>query len=93
MNPKEKLLLAMYREQRGGNSDMRSSVQPDRMQLDQGAFNKVIQSLQTDGLIRGAVLIRDRNSEYPEQVILNRVALTHYGVHYLKNHVLTRTGE
>ncbi|KYZ75093.1 hypothetical protein AXX12_13000 [Anaerosporomusa subterranea] len=93
MTTKERILLAIYREYRKGNSDMRRSVRHDGLQLDPGSFNQDIQSLQSEGLIRGAVLVRDRSKNYPDQVILNQVAVTHYGLHYLRRNLLAKTGE
>mgnify|MGYP007049788326 CR=1 FL=1 len=58
LTTKEKILLAIYREYRQGISDMRHSVRHDGLQVDSGLFNREIQALQTDGLIRGAVLVR-----------------------------------
>ena len=91
MNSKEAVLLAIYQEYVKGNSDMRRSVRSERWQLDTGSFNQEIQALQFEGLIRGAVLVRDRFKDFPDQVILNRVALTNYGLHYLKNILLKKT--
>jgi len=91
MNSKEAVLLAIYQEHRKGNADMRRSVRSERLQLDAGSFNKEIQALQFDGLIRGAVLVRDRYKDFPDQVILNRVALTHFGLYYLQNRLLKQT--
>jgi hypothetical protein len=93
LTTKERVLLAIYREYRKGNSDMRRSVRHDGLQLDPGSFNQEIQSLQSEGLIRGAVLVRDQNKKYPDQVILNQVALTHYGLHYLKSHQFPQIGD
>lgn len=91
LTTKEKILLAIYREYRQGISDMRHSVRHDGLQVDSGIFNREIQALQSDGLIRGAVLVRDRTRNYPDQVILNQVALTHYGLHYLRSRMLAKT--
>jgi hypothetical protein len=92
LSTKERILLAIYREYRKGNSDMRHSVRHDGLQVDPGLFNQEIQSLQSEGLIRGAVLVRDRNKSYPDQVILNQVAVTHFGLHYLRSCLLAKTG-
>lgn len=88
MDLKDRVLLAMYDEYQKGNADMRRTVRPERLQLEPSTFNRQIQALQTEGFIRGAVLVRDRDSIFPEQVILNRVALTNYGLHYLKSNLL-----
>lgn len=88
MTVKDRVLLAIYREYKQGNSDMRVTVRAEQLKIDDGTFNQEVQSLQTAGLIRGAVLVRNRNKPYPDQVILHRVALTHSGLHYLKHHLL-----
>lgn len=89
---KEAVLWAIYQEYEKGNSDMRRTVRSEQLKLDDGSFNQEIQALQFDGLIRGAVLVRDRYKDFPDQVILNRVALTQYGLHYLKTKLLRKTG-
>lgn len=93
MSTKEKILLAIYREYKRGNSDMRQSVGHQRLQVDPELFNQEIQTLQTEGLIRGAVLVKDRYNKFPDQVILNRVGLTHRGLHYVRSSVLVNNAE
>ncbi|MDU4960550.1 MAG: YjcQ family protein [Sporomusaceae bacterium] len=85
MSTKEKVLMAIYREYEKGNRDMRRTVRHDELKLEAAAFNRDIQLLQYEGLIRGAVLVRDRNKTDPDQVILNQVAVTNYGLHYLRS--------
>ena len=92
MSTREKILLAIYHENRLGNSDVRYTVRHDGFRVDPQSFNQEIQTLQNEGLIRGAVLIRDRENSQPDQVILNRVAITVYGLHYVKSHLLAAAG-
>ena len=91
MSAKERILMAIYREYAKGNSDMRRSVRHEGLQVELRLFNQEIQTLQQEGLIRGVVLVKDRNSNFPDQVILNRVALTHYGLYYLRHNLLANT--
>lgn len=93
MSAKERILMAIYQEQTKGNSDMSRSVRHEGLQVDPRLFNQAIQTLQKEGLIRGAVLVKDRNNNFPEQVFLNRVALTHYGLHYLRKNLLAKARE
>jgi len=87
---REKILLAIYNEFLKGNNDMRNIIQPETLDVATADFCKEIQHLQSEGLIYGAVLIRDRDDVFPYRVILRNVVMTFYGLAYVKQHLLAQ---
>lgn len=85
MGTKEKILMAIYQESKSGKHCLHEQLSFHGLRDEDNVFKNAVQALQAEGLIQGAVIVRDRFNDLLHQVILNQVGLTHRGLYYVQS--------
>lgn len=76
---KQRMLLAIYAEYKKNSPDL-GTLTPKSLDMAPAAFGVAVDLLESEGLIKGAVIVTGENCPIPKMVCLNNAKITQEGI-------------
>lgn len=82
---KNAVLLAIYKEYNQNIPDFKLNIRPETLGVEKEIFFNIIDKLQNERFIDGAIIKRIEKGNQPIKVLLNKMVLTRRGIEFVEN--------